>query len=99
MMGRLEPSELPEPSSDSGYTPGQFVRSDKYDRPEGSQSSQPSRDYNEAEPSESKFRMYQDPDDPEFALIEGVRPNYDLSASVPANQVDDDDDYVIVPQD
>lgn len=98
-MGRLEPSDLPEPSSENGYTPGQFVRSDKYDRPEGSQSSQPSRDYSEAEQSESTFRMYQDPDDPEFALIEGVRLNYDQSASIPASQVDDEDDFVIVPQD
>lgn len=100
-MARLDPSSLPEPTDETGYVAGSFVESDRYDVPQGSQSSQPSRDYSEAEAAPpAGVTLYQDVDDPAFAILTGTQPLPGQTSVAPIshNEFEHDDDFVVVPQ-
>lgn len=96
-MSRLTPSSLPEPDND--YIPGSFVESDSYDDPKGSQAFQPEK-REELPTQEDDFELKVDPDDSDYGLLTGVKPNPDNVGSAPIDSylVDEDGDYVVVPQ-
>lgn len=93
---------LTAPESDPMYVGGQFVESDSYDIPEGSQAYQPEPGLPVVpEAPDDGIQMYQDPDDPRYAIVVGTGPLAGVPGIVglPIHKFDtEDDDFVIVPQ-
>lgn len=97
MSPRFTPSDLPEPAD--SYQPGSFAESDPYDVPGGSQASQPEkRDSLPTTPDD--FELVVDPDDADYGLLTGVKPTAGNTgtAPVPSYEVDEDGDFIVVPQ-
>lgn len=93
---------LTAPEHDPMYIGGQFVESDPYDVPEGSQGYQPEPGLPVVpEAPDDGIQMYQDPDDPQYAIVVGTGPMAGVQGIVglPIEKFDtEDDDFVIVPQ-
>ena len=91
----LQPRESP------AYKAGAWVESDPYDIPEGSQAFQPEPEPTVPDAPEDDVQMFQDPDDPQYAIITGLEPMAGAQgiAGLPLNRFDtEENDFVIVPQ-
>lgn len=93
---------LSAPEADVAYHPGVSVESDPWDSPTGSQATEPENDVPELPNVPEEIQFYQDPDDPQFALITGTRPlngaNTGVTALPPSMFDTEGNDFVIVPQ-
>lgn len=98
-----ENGPLTAPESEVPYHGGSSVNADPYDVPGGSHGAQPDDGDIEVAPQapEPVVQLYQDPDDPEFAIVVGTGPMAGVPgiAGLPISQFETDgDDFVFVPQ-
>lgn len=96
-VARFEDSALPAPRS-GAWQPGSFSDSDRYDVPQGSQASQPSRETPVAPTVDYGLSITEDPDNPGFGLIDAPHASTE-TAAVESFTFNEDGEYVAIRQD